>query len=79
MTLHSRILPLPVNYSSKEQKSQASAYLNNGYIAGTGKVLNDGSIMVDSLTMNKVGWENNVDFDSLFGAITSDKSLQVKK
>lgn len=59
--------------------SQASAYLNNGYIAGTGKVLNDGSIMVDSLTMNKVGWENNVDFDSLFDAITSDKSLQVKK
>ncbi|AXH63173.1 MULTISPECIES: AsmA family protein [Providencia] len=59
--------------------SQASAYLNNGYIAGAGKVLDDGSIMVDSLTMNKVGWENKVDFDSLFDAIASEKSLQVKK
>ncbi|NHX33301.1 AsmA family protein, partial [Escherichia coli] len=59
--------------------SQASAYLNNGYIAGAGKVLSDGSIMVDFLTMNKVGWENNVDFDSLFDAITSEKSLQVKQ
>ncbi|MDB9567073.1 AsmA family protein [Providencia rettgeri] len=59
--------------------SQASAYLNNGYIAGAGKVLKDGTITVDSLTMNKVGWENKVDFDSLFDAITSEKSLQIKK
>ncbi|MEQ4779825.1 AsmA family protein [Providencia huaxiensis] len=59
--------------------SQASAYLNNGYIAGAGKVLKDGAIAVDSLTMNKVGWENKVDFDSLFDAITSEKSLQIKK
>ncbi|EPQ5228919.1 AsmA family protein [Providencia stuartii] len=59
--------------------SQASAYLNNGYIAGAGKVFKDGTITVDSLTMNKVGWENKVDFDSLFDAITSEKSLQIKK
>lgn len=59
--------------------SQASAYLNNGYIAGAGKVLKDGTITVDSLTMNKVGRENKVDFDSLFDAITSEKSLQIKK
>lgn len=58
--------------------SQASAYLNNGYIAGVGKRLNDGTITIDSLTMNKVGWESDIYFDHLFDAIISEKPLQVK-
>lgn len=58
--------------------SQASAYLNNGYIAGVGKRLNDGTITIDSLTMNKVGWESDIYFDHLFDAITSEKPLQAK-
>lgn len=58
--------------------SKASAYLNNGYIAGEGKVFTDGAITIDSLAMNKVGWENNVDFDTLFDAINSDRTIQIK-
>lgn len=58
--------------------SKASAYLNNGYIAGEGKRFSDGSITIDSLAMNKVGWENNLDFNTLFDAINSDKTIQVK-
>lgn len=58
--------------------SKASAYLNNGYIAGEGKVFTDGGVNIDSLTMNKVGWENNLDFDTLFDAMNSDKPIQIK-
>ena len=58
--------------------SKASGYLNNGYISGEGKAFTDGSIIIDSLTMNKVGWQNNISFDALFDAINSDKTLQIK-
>lgn len=58
--------------------SKASAYLNSGYIAGEGKLFSDGSITIDSLAMNKVGWENNIDFNTLFDAINSNKTIQIK-
>lgn len=58
--------------------SKASGYLNNGYIAGEGKLFSDGSITIDSLAMNKVGWENNIDFNTLFDAINSNKTIQIK-
>ncbi len=58
--------------------SQASGYLNNGYIAGEGKAFTDGSINIDRLIMNKVGWQNDLTFDNLFDAINSNNPLQIK-
>ncbi|EJD6540019.1 MULTISPECIES: AsmA family protein [Providencia] len=58
--------------------SKASAYLNNGYVSGEGKLFADGSITIGSLIMNKVGWENSIDFDTLFTAIKSDRTIKIK-
>ncbi len=58
--------------------SQVTGYLNNGYISGKGKVFADGSINIDGLSMNKVGWQNNLTFDALFEDINSDRTLQIK-
>ena len=58
--------------------SQATGYLNNGYIAGEGKLFTDGSINIDRLVMNKVGWQNAITFDNLVNAINSNNPLQIK-
>ncbi|WP_283126185.1 AsmA family protein [Providencia stuartii] len=59
--------------------TDASGYLNNGYIKGSGKKLADGSITVDSLVMDKVGWQNSIPFASLGDAIDSDQAISLKK
>ncbi|MCW2256686.1 hypothetical protein M2263_002777 [Providencia alcalifaciens] len=58
--------------------TEASGYLNNGYIKGSGKTLADGSINIDSLVMNQVGWQNNIPFDSLREAIDSNRAITFK-
>ena len=59
--------------------SQISGYLNNGAITGKGKWFADGSITIDNLSMNKVGWQNDLTFDGLFDAINSDRTLQINQ
>lgn len=59
--------------------SQISGYLNNGAITGKGKWFADGSITIDNLSMNKVGWQNDLTFDALFDAINSDRTLQINQ
>ncbi|MEX9754288.1 AsmA family protein [Providencia vermicola] len=58
--------------------TQASGYLNNGYIKGSGKVLTDSTITVDSLVMDKVGWQNNIPFASLNQALNSHRTVSLK-
>ncbi|ATG15390.1 AsmA family protein [Providencia alcalifaciens] len=59
--------------------SQVSGYLNNGSIAGKGKWFSDGSITIDNLSMNKVGWQNDLTFDALFDAINSHRTVQINQ
>ncbi|MER5080090.1 AsmA family protein [Providencia stuartii] len=58
--------------------TDASGYLNNGYITGSGKALADGSITINSLAMDKVGWQNSIPFDSLREAIESQRTISLK-
>lgn len=58
--------------------TDASGYLNNGYITGSGKALADGSITINSLAMDKVGWQNSIPFDSLREAIESQRTILLK-
>lgn len=58
--------------------SEATGYLNNGYIKGSGKALADGSITVDSLVMNHVGWQNSIPLASLRETIDSNRPILFK-
>ncbi|HEM6893729.1 TPA: AsmA family protein [Providencia stuartii] len=58
--------------------TDASGYLNNGYITGSGKALADGFITINSLAMDKVGWQNSIPFDSLREAIESQRTISLK-
>lgn len=58
--------------------TDASGYLNNGYITGSGQALADGSITINSLAMDKVGWQNSIPFDSLREAIESQRTISLK-
>ncbi|EKT60984.1 hypothetical protein [Providencia sneebia] len=58
--------------------NEASGYLNNGYILGSGKMLADKSIVIDSLAMNRVGWQTSISFADLLKVIEIEHPISIK-